>query len=96
MKCPKCNLRFPMHGNSKGKMGVPVLECPDCRTTFELHSMQKMFPKGILVTFLVLIPLSFLPPIAAVVLIVLYSIPLQKWIFRPENIVIREESEKNT
>jgi hypothetical protein len=87
MKCPKCNHKFPMLGNSEEKAGVPTLECPKCQTRFELHSLKKMFPKGILFLFLAFIPLSFLPPLIAMLLIAVISIPFIKWLFKPENIV---------
>ena len=96
MKCPKCKFSIPLLGNSKEEMGVTVLECPECGTSFELHSMKKMFPKGVILMALTFIPLSLLPlPIAAVILVIA-GIPFYRWVFRPENISFGNRNAKNT
>jgi len=96
MKCPKCKSKFTMLGNSKEEMGVTILECPQCNTKFELHAMQKMFPKGMFILLLLGIPFTFVPPVVTVVLIVTVSIPFIKWLYKPENIVFGEKNAENT
>ena len=68
-------------------MGVTVLECPNCRTRFEVQALQKMFPKGLLIMLAATLTLGFIPAAIEVPLLVVVVIVLFRWLFKPENVV---------
>ena len=96
MKCPNCHNKFKWLGNSQEKLGVPILTCPKCSTSFEVRSMQKFFPKGLIILILAGIPIEFFPVEISLALTILLAIPFFKWLLKPENIVINNASKKKT
>lgn len=81
-----------MVGNSKEEKGISILKCPECCTTFEIHSMQKMFPKEFIIFLILGTPFSALPIEINIIFILIFTIPVLKWLFKPENIVINNKN----
>ncbi len=77
-----------MTGKSNEIVGIPTLECPKCHTKFEIHSMQKTFPKGILILTFSGLHFGFLPSVMSIAISIVVTFFLMKWVFKPENIVI--------
>ena len=87
MKCPECKNKLSTLENSKEVIDIQIITCPTCATTFELHTLKKLFPKGMLIMFLVSMLFGFLNSVVAIILFLLAMVPVVKWLYKPENIV---------
>ena len=93
MKCHKCNHKYPIHGNSREEMDVIMLVCPECKTSFEILSKEKMYSKAIFILLWSVIPMIALPAHVSVILLAVIGILYFKWLYRPRNISFSEKNE---
>ena len=96
MKCPTCKTKISPYSNRIENKDKKMYLCPNCSTTFEIHSSEKLFPKGMIILILSNIVLDFLPDVAGVVIFMIILFFVIRWAYKPENVYIGNKNVKNT